>query len=136
MCGLPCDPPRTPDSVKHAGGLLGVRVDSPPGKELQPESGVVRDQGQAPQRLQDLPGYKQQVDNRDHLAAAVGLQQAYLRAIWIDARLVIFLGRAWLRVNQRLCDILGYSRAELLQKNFQDRACSSHHQHYDSVSIA
>ena len=25
---------------------------------------------------------------------------------------------AWLRVNQRLCEILGYSRAELLQKNF------------------
>ena len=27
---------------------------------------------------------------------------------------------AWLRVNQRLCEILGYSRAELLQKNFQE----------------
>src|SRR5512132_2864384 len=26
----------------------------------------------------------------------------------------------WLRVNQPLCDILGYSRAELLQKNFQE----------------
>ena len=27
---------------------------------------------------------------------------------------------AWLRVNQRLCEVLGYSRAELLQKNFQE----------------
>ena len=27
---------------------------------------------------------------------------------------------AWLRVNQRLCQTLGYSRAELLQKRFQD----------------
>lgn len=26
----------------------------------------------------------------------------------------------WLRVNQKLCDIVGYSRAELLQKKFQD----------------
>ena len=26
---------------------------------------------------------------------------------------------SWLRVNQRLCEILGYSHAELLQKNFQ-----------------
>jgi PAS domain S-box-containing protein len=26
----------------------------------------------------------------------------------------------WLRVNQKLCDIVGYSRAELLQKTFQD----------------
>lgn len=26
----------------------------------------------------------------------------------------------WLRVNQRLCDIVGYSRAELLAKTFQD----------------
>jgi PAS domain S-box-containing protein len=27
---------------------------------------------------------------------------------------------AWLRVNQRLCEILGYSHAELLQKHFQE----------------
>jgi PAS domain S-box-containing protein len=26
----------------------------------------------------------------------------------------------WLRVNQRLCEIVGYSRAELLQRSFQD----------------
>ncbi|MDB5291574.1 MAG: domain S-box protein, partial [Phycisphaerales bacterium] len=42
---------------------------------------------------------------------------------------VDFEGR-WLRVNQRLCDIVGYTREELLQKTFQDIT------HPDDLSIS
>jgi PAS domain S-box-containing protein len=50
-------------------------------------------------------------------------QEAQFRATFEQAAVGIAhvgLDGAWIRVNQRLCDIVGYTSEELLQKTFQD----------------
>jgi len=65
------------------------------------------------------------IDVRERVSAEVALREseARFRSTFEQAFLGIahigFDGR-WLRVNQRLCDMLGYSREELLARNFQD----------------
>jgi PAS domain S-box-containing protein len=54
---------------------------------------------------------------------ALSEREAQFRATFEQAAVGIAhigLGGAWLRVNQRLCDIVGYTSEELLQKTFQD----------------
>ena len=55
--------------------------------------------------------------------AALAAREAQFRATFEQAAVGIAhvgLDGAWLRVNRRLCDIVGYTSEELLQKTFQD----------------
>jgi len=64
------------------------------------------------------------LDITERKAAEVALQQSeeYFRSTFENAAVGIAhvaLNGNWLRVNQRLCDIVGYTRPELLQSDFQ-----------------
>lgn len=64
------------------------------------------------------------LDITERKAAEVALQQSeeYFRSTFENAAVGIAhvaINGSWLRVNQRLCDIVGYTRAELLQIDFQ-----------------
>ena len=63
------------------------------------------------------------ITERKRAAAELSMSEQRFRSIFEQAAVGIALvatdGR-WLRVNQRLCDIVGYSHEELLTKTFQD----------------
>ncbi len=65
------------------------------------------------------------VDIRDRKRSEAALRESEerFRAMFEQAAVGIAevtTGGRWLRVNQRLCDILGYTRDELLERTFQD----------------
>jgi PAS domain S-box-containing protein len=63
------------------------------------------------------------VTEQERAEAELGEREERFRATFEQAAVGIAhnaLDGRWLRVNQRLCDILGYTREELLQKRFQD----------------
>jgi two-component system, NarL family, sensor histidine kinase UhpB len=65
----------------------------------------------------------QQLPSQTALASILAEREAQFRATFehpaIGCCHVAPDGR-WLRVNEKLCEIVGYSREDLLQKTFQD----------------
>ena len=74
-------------------------------------------------RVTSWVGFNLDISARKKAEDALRESEARFRGTFENAAVGISnVGRdgAWLRVNQRLCEILGYSRDELLQKNFQE----------------
>ena len=74
-------------------------------------------------RITSWVGFNLDISARKEAEDALRESEARFRGTFENAAVGIAnvgTDGAWLRVNQRLCDILGYSRAELLQKNFQE----------------
>ena len=74
-------------------------------------------------RITSWVGFNLDISARKEAEDALRESEARFRGTFENAAVGIAnvgTDGAWLRVNQRLCEILGYSRAELLQKNFQE----------------
>src|SRR5512132_3352202 len=74
-------------------------------------------------RITSWVGFNLDISARKEAEDALRESEARFRGTFENAAVGIAnvgMDGAWLRVNQRLCEILGYSRAELLQKNFQE----------------
>ena len=74
-------------------------------------------------RITSWVGFNLDISGRKEAEDALRESEARFRGTFENAAVGIAnvgMDGAWLRVNQRLCEILGYSRAELLQKNFQE----------------
>ena len=74
-------------------------------------------------RITSWVGFNLDISARKEAEDALRESEARFRGTFENAAVGIAnvgTDGAWLRVNQRLCDILGYSRAELLQKTFQE----------------
>ena len=68
-------------------------------------------------------GTNTDIDDQRHMEQALRESEERFRATFEQAAVGIAqvgLDGHWLRVNQRLCDIVGYTREELLQCTFQD----------------
>ena len=68
-------------------------------------------------------GTMQDITERKQAEAALAESEARFRATFEQAAVgmsQVGLDGRWLRVNQRICDIVGYSREELLSTKFQD----------------
>ncbi len=75
------------------------------------------------QRITSWVGFNLDISERKEAEEALRESEARFRGTFENAAVGIAnvgVDGAWLRVNQRLCDILGYSRDELLQKKFQE----------------
>src|SRR5512132_1844947 len=73
-------------------------------------------------RITSWVGFNLDISRRKEAEDALRESEARFRGTFENAAVGIAnvgTDGAWLRVNQRLCEILGYSRAELLQKHFQ-----------------
>src|SRR5512144_3136249 len=74
-------------------------------------------------RITSWVGFNLDISERKEAEEALRESEARFRGTFENAAVGIAnvgTDGTWLRVNQRLCDILGYSRAELLQKTFQE----------------
>src|SRR5512132_1963234 len=74
-------------------------------------------------RITSWVGFNLDISRRKEAEDALRESEARFRGTFENAAVGIAnvgTDGAWLRVNQRLCEILGYSRAELLQKSFQE----------------
>ena len=74
-------------------------------------------------RITSWVGFNLDISARKEAEDALRESEARFRGTFENAAVGIAnvgTDGAWLRVNQRLCEILGYSRAELLQKTFQE----------------
>src|SRR5512144_1453434 len=74
-------------------------------------------------RITSWVGFNLDISARKEAEDALRESEARFRGTFENAAVGIAnvgTDGTWLRVNQRLCDILGYSRAELLQKTFQE----------------
>ena len=74
-------------------------------------------------RITSWVGFNLDISARKEAEDALRESEARFRGTFENAAVGISnvgMDGTWLRVNQRLCEILGYSRAELLQKNFQE----------------
>ena len=74
-------------------------------------------------RITSWVGFNLDISARKEAEDALRESEARFRGTFENAAVGIAnvgTDGAWLRVNQRLCEVLGYSRAELLQKNFQE----------------
>jgi len=81
---------------------------------------LIKDAGGKPQWIIALT---EDISERKAAEEAVKESESRFRATFEQAAVGIAhvsLEGRWLRVNQRLCDIVGYSREELLQTTFQD----------------
>ena len=75
------------------------------------------------QRITSWVGFNLDISERKEAEEALRESEARFRGTFENAAVGIAnvgVDGAWLRVNQRLCDILGYSRDELLQMKFQE----------------
>src|SRR5579859_2451329 len=80
----------------------------------------ITERAQAKSALEAAEGAQQRLEN---LMAAMHRTESQFRATFEQAAAGmahVALDGHWLRVNQRLCEIVGYSKDELLQRTFQD----------------
>lgn len=81
---------------------------------------AVRDEGG---RITSWVGFNLDISKRKRAEDALRESEARFRGTFENAAVGmsnIGMDGSWLRVNQRLCEIVGYSRTELRQRNFQD----------------
>jgi PAS domain S-box-containing protein len=77
----------------------------------------------AQDRITSWAGFNLDISDRKQAENALSESEARFRSTFDNAAVgVSHIGMdgRWLRVNQRLCEIVGYSRDELLQRNFQE----------------
>lgn len=88
----------------------------------------IRSEGKIVERDSDgkplrMTGIHMDISDRKHAEARIAESEARFRATFEQA--AVGIGHVgpdghWLKVNQRLCDMLGYTREELLSKSFQE----------------
>ncbi|WP_159477361.1 PAS domain-containing sensor histidine kinase [Dyadobacter sp. 3J3] len=70
-----------------------------------------------------ISGLIQDIDQKNKMIGALALQEQQFRQTFKHAAngmALLSLSGNWLRVNESLCDLLGYSQEELLKLTFQD----------------
>ncbi|MFN3648120.1 MAG: PAS domain S-box protein [Armatimonadota bacterium] len=101
---------------------LALRSVRPDGKTqwIETRAQLLRDDSSAPVRL---VGVSRDVTQQRLAEEALRASEERFRGTFEQAAVGVAhvgLGGRWLRVNQKLCEILGYPREELLQKTFQE----------------
>jgi PAS domain S-box-containing protein len=114
--------------VKHEGRVVGVvqlmseQVTYTP-EQLELMEGIVAQMSAAVRNARLYRAAQEELEARSRAETALRESEARFRAIFDSAAVGIAevaLDGRWLRVNDRLCEITGYTAEDLLQLRFQD----------------